>query len=40
MLCSTRNDEEPKSARGDIMAAHAQGYTSAQLDAIIAYLKQ
>ena len=29
-----------KSARGDIMAAHAQGYTSAQLDAIIAYLKQ
>ena len=29
-----------KPARGDIMAAHAQGYTSAQLDAIIAYLKQ
>ena len=29
-----------KSARSDIMAAHAQGYTSAQLDAIIAYLKQ
>ena len=29
-----------KSARGGIMAAHAQGYTSAQLDLIIAYLKQ
>ena len=29
-----------KPARGDIMAAHAQGYTNAQLDAIIAYLKQ
>lgn len=29
-----------KPARNDIMAAHAQGYTSAQLDAIIAYLKQ
>ncbi len=29
-----------KPARGDIMAAHAQGYTSAQLDAIVAYLKQ
>ena len=29
-----------KSASSDIMAAHAQGYTSAQLDAIIAYLKQ
>ena len=29
-----------KPARSDIMAAHAQGYTSAQLDAIIAYLKQ
>lgn len=29
-----------KTASGDIMAAHAQGYTSAQLDAIIAYLQQ
>lgn len=29
-----------KPARNDIMAAHAQGYTSAQLDAIVAYLKQ
>ena len=29
-----------KPARNDIMAAHAHGYTSAQLDAIIAYLKQ
>lgn len=29
-----------KSASSDIMAAHAQGYTSAQLDAIIAYLQQ
>lgn len=29
-----------KSARSNIMAAHAQGYTSAQLDLIIAYLKQ
>lgn len=29
-----------KSASGDIMAAHAQGYTSAQLDAIIKYLNQ
>ena len=29
-----------KPAGDDIMAAHAQGYTSAQLDAIIAYLKQ
>ncbi|TXH39530.1 MAG: cytochrome c [Burkholderiaceae bacterium] len=29
-----------KPARGGIMAAHAQGYTSAQLDLIIAYLKQ
>jgi hypothetical protein len=27
-------------ASGDIMAAHAQGYTRAQLEAIIAYLKQ
>lgn len=29
-----------KPARSDIMAAHAQGYTSAQLDLIIAYLQQ
>lgn len=29
-----------KSASADIMTAHAQGYTSAQLDAIIAYLQQ
>lgn len=29
-----------RSASSDIMAAHAQGYTSAQLDAIIAYLQQ
>lgn len=29
-----------KPANSNIMAAHAQGYTSAQLDAIIAYLKQ
>lgn len=29
-----------KPASGDIMAAHAQGYTRAQLDAIVAYLKQ
>lgn len=29
-----------KRASDDIMAAHAQGYTRAQLDAIIAYLKQ
>lgn len=29
-----------KPASSDIMAAHAQGYTSAQLDAIIAYLQQ
>lgn len=29
-----------KSASADIMAAHAQGYTNAQLDAIIAYLQQ
>lgn len=29
-----------KSASGDIMAAHAQGYTRAQLDAIVSYLKQ
>lgn len=29
-----------KDASSDIMAAHAQGYTSAQLDAIIAYLQQ
>ncbi len=29
-----------KPANGDIMTAHAQGYTSAQLDAIIAYLQQ
>ena len=29
-----------KTANTDIMAAHAQGYTSAQLDAIIAYLQQ
>lgn len=29
-----------KTANSDIMTAHAQGYTSAQLDAIIAYLQQ
>lgn len=29
-----------KAPRSNIMAAHAQGYTSAQLDAVIAYLKQ
>lgn len=29
-----------KPARSDIMAAHAQGYTNAQLDLIIAYLQQ
>ena len=29
-----------KAANGDIMTAHAQGYTSAQLDAIITYLQQ
>jgi hypothetical protein len=29
-----------KTASSDIMAAHAQGYTSAQLDAIIKYLQQ
>ena len=29
-----------RTANTDIMAAHAQGYTSAQLDAIIAYLQQ
>lgn len=29
-----------KPANGDIMTAHAQGYTSAQLDAIITYLQQ
>ncbi|PIY28472.1 MAG: hypothetical protein CO105_06770 [Comamonadaceae bacterium CG_4_9_14_3_um_filter_60_33] len=29
-----------KPAGSDIMAAHAQGYTNAQLDAIIAYLQQ
>ena len=29
-----------KPASGDIMAAHAQGYTRAQLNTIIAYLKQ
>ncbi len=29
-----------RSASSDIMAAHAQGYTSAQLDSIIAYLQQ
>jgi hypothetical protein len=29
-----------KTANGDIMTAHAQGYTNAQLDAIIAYLQQ
>ena len=29
-----------KAANGDIMAAHAQGYTTAQLDAIITYLQQ
>lgn len=29
-----------KPASSDIMAAHAQGYTSSQLDAIIAYLQQ
>lgn len=29
-----------KTASGDIMAAHAQGYTSAQLDAIVKYLNQ
>lgn len=29
-----------KAANGDIMAAHAQGYTTAQLDAIIKYLQQ
>lgn len=29
-----------KSASGDIMAAHAQGYTRAQLDAIVTYLNQ
>lgn len=29
-----------RSANSSIMAAHAQGYTSAQLDAIIAYLQQ
>lgn len=29
-----------KPARSDIMAAHAQGYTSEQLDKIIAYLQQ
>ena len=29
-----------KPASADIMAAHAQGYTSVQLDAIIAYLQQ
>lgn len=29
-----------KTANSDIMAAHAQGYTNAQLDAIIAYLQQ
>ena len=27
-------------ARGDIMAAHAQGYTDAQIAAIVTYLKQ
>ena len=26
-------------ARGDIMAAHAQGYTDAQIAAIVAYFK-
>ena len=29
-----------KTASGDIMAAHAQGYTPAQLDAIVQYLNQ
>jgi len=29
-----------KAASSDIMAAHAQGYTRAQLDAIVAYLNQ
>ncbi len=29
-----------KPARSDIMAAHAQGYTPAQLEKIIAYLQQ
>lgn len=29
-----------ESASGDIMAAHAQGYTRAQLDAIVTYLNQ
>jgi hypothetical protein len=29
-----------KPAKGNIMAAHAQGYTTAQLQTIIAYLKQ
>jgi sulfide dehydrogenase cytochrome subunit len=29
-----------QAANGSIMAAHAQGYTSAQLDAIITYLQQ
>ena len=29
-----------KTASGDIMAAHAQGYTPAQLDAIVKYLNQ
>lgn len=29
-----------KTASGDIMAAHAQGYTRAQLDAIVQYLNQ
>ena len=29
-----------KPANGDIMTAHAQGYTSAQLEAIITYLQQ
>ncbi|MDE2418274.1 MAG: hypothetical protein KGN32_10755 [Burkholderiales bacterium] len=29
-----------KTANSDIMAAHAQGYTRAQLDAIVAYLNQ
>lgn len=29
-----------KTASADIMAAHAQGYTPAQLDAIVKYLNQ
>ena len=29
-----------RSANSSIMAAHAQGYTTAQLNAIIAYLQQ